>query len=73
MSDKETCGNCHYFYIPCLEKWCGHPGNHNKLSSMARCEHERWIDIKEKGFQDRPVKIPLEITIKIIKEINGEI
>jgi len=20
---QETCGNCHYFYIPCLEKWCG--------------------------------------------------
>lgn len=69
MSDKETCGNCHYFYMPWDEMWCGNPSNHNKLSSMERCK--RWLDMFEKGFQDRPVKIPIEITVAIIKEIKG--
>ena len=72
MSENKSCLNCHYFSIPWDQRWCNHPLHYDQLKDPRGCCKDH-IGMFEKGKRDRPVKIPIKITVAIIKEISGEL
>ncbi len=64
---KDHCGNCVYFRIAKVERWCSHPLHHTKLKKFGgKCPE--WTYLFKKGVLSHE-KVPFQITLQVMEDL----